>query len=81
MSLNVIGFFVHIVCIASIGGKGHKPRWIGFGLIVTSVGMMTLALPHFITRPYVYSTTASSSSTDVSCVIEWIYTLNFILEI
>nr|CAB3266358.1 solute carrier organic anion transporter family member 4A1-like [Phallusia mammillata] len=40
--------------ISYLGGKGHKPRWIGWGLVLTSVGSLVLALPHFLTGPYEY---------------------------
>uniref|UniRef100_H2Z5W6 Solute carrier organic anion transporter family member n=1 Tax=Ciona savignyi TaxID=51511 RepID=H2Z5W6_CIOSA len=40
--------------LSYLGGKGHKPRWIGIGLIITSIGSLVLALPHFLTGPYDY---------------------------
>lgn len=48
--------------VSYLGGRGHKPRWIGIGLLVTSVGIMTLALPHFITGPYAPDPSGASNS-------------------
>ncbi|KAK2850993.1 hypothetical protein Q5P01_007269 [Channa striata] len=43
------------VCLAFVsyfGGTGHKPRWLGWGVLIMAVGSLVFALPHFITPPY-----------------------------
>uniref|UniRef100_A0A8C6S0R1 Solute carrier organic anion transporter family member n=1 Tax=Neogobius melanostomus TaxID=47308 RepID=A0A8C6S0R1_9GOBI len=43
------------VCLAFasyFGGNGHKPRWLGWGMIIMGVGSLVFALPHFTTPPY-----------------------------
>lgn len=36
------------ICVTYLAGKGHKPRWIGIGLIATSISCLLMAFPHFI---------------------------------
>lgn len=43
------------ICLAFVsyfGGNGHKPRWLGWGVVVMGVGSLVFALPHFTTPPY-----------------------------
>ncbi|XP_076804531.1 solute carrier organic anion transporter family member 4A1-like [Clavelina lepadiformis] len=48
--------------ISYLGGRGHKPRWIGMGVIITSFGFFMLALPHFLTGPYEYNLGKTSNT-------------------
>ncbi|KAL6482638.1 hypothetical protein MHYP_G00075100 [Metynnis hypsauchen] len=43
------------VCLAFVsyfGGTGHKPRWLGWGVLIMALGSLVFALPHFTTSPY-----------------------------
>ncbi|XP_059920297.1 solute carrier organic anion transporter family member 4A1 isoform X1 [Gadus macrocephalus] len=43
------------VCLAFVsyfGGTGHKPRWLGWGVLMMALGSLVFALPHFTTPPY-----------------------------
>uniref|UniRef100_A0A3Q3IDE3 Solute carrier organic anion transporter family member n=1 Tax=Monopterus albus TaxID=43700 RepID=A0A3Q3IDE3_MONAL len=43
------------VCLAFVsyfGGTGHKPRWLGWGVLIMALGSLVFALPHFITPLY-----------------------------
>ncbi|KAJ8016509.1 hypothetical protein DPEC_G00007970 [Dallia pectoralis] len=43
------------VCLAFVsyfGGTGHKPRWLGWGVLIMALGSLVFALPHFATPPY-----------------------------
>lgn len=43
------------LCLAFVsyfGGTGHKPRWLGWGVLIMAMGSLVFALPHFTTPPY-----------------------------
>lgn len=43
------------VCLAFVsyfGGAGHKPRWLGGGMLLMALGSLLFTLPHFATPPY-----------------------------
>ncbi|KAF6089398.1 solute carrier organic anion transporter family member 4A1 [Phyllostomus discolor] len=43
------------LCLAFVGyfgGSGHKPRWLGWGVLLMGVGSLVFALPHFAAGPY-----------------------------
>ncbi|XP_022453162.1 solute carrier organic anion transporter family member 4A1 isoform X2 [Delphinapterus leucas] len=43
LCLTFVGYF---------GGHGHKPRWLGWGVLVMGAGSLVFSLPHFTTGPY-----------------------------
>ncbi|XP_061113706.1 solute carrier organic anion transporter family member 4A1 isoform X1 [Conger conger] len=38
--------------VSYFGGTGHKPKWLGWGVLIMALGSLVFALPHFITQPY-----------------------------
>lgn len=38
--------------VSYFGGNGHKPRWLGWGVLLMGAGSLVFALPHFTTGPY-----------------------------
>ncbi|XP_034028011.1 solute carrier organic anion transporter family member 4A1 [Thalassophryne amazonica] len=43
------------ICLAFVsyfGGMGHKPRWLGWGILIMAMGSLVFASPHFTTPPY-----------------------------
>ncbi|XP_045430962.1 solute carrier organic anion transporter family member 4A1 isoform X2 [Pipistrellus kuhlii] len=38
--------------VSYFGGHGHKPRWLGWGVLLMGAGSLVFALPHFATGPY-----------------------------
>lgn len=43
------------VCLAFVsyfGGSGHKPRWLGWGMLAMALGSLVFASPHLATPPY-----------------------------
>ncbi|XP_077470694.1 solute carrier organic anion transporter family member 4A1 isoform X2 [Stigmatopora argus] len=48
------------ICLAFVsyfGGTGHKPHWLGWGVLLMALGSLVFALPHFTTPPYQVSLT------------------------
>ena len=46
-----------VICLIPVsyfGGQGHKPRWLGMGILIMSLGSLVFTLPHFTTGPYQY---------------------------
>lgn len=43
------------VCLAFVsyfGGSGHKPRWLGGGMLIMALGSLVFSLPHLASAPY-----------------------------
>ncbi|XP_069402858.1 solute carrier organic anion transporter family member 4A1 [Ovis canadensis] len=38
--------------VSYFGGQGHKPRWLGWGVLVMGTGSLVFALPHFTAGRY-----------------------------
>ncbi|XP_041589272.1 solute carrier organic anion transporter family member 4A1 isoform X7 [Vulpes lagopus] len=38
--------------VSYFGGNGHKPRWLGWGVLVMGAGSLVFALPHFTAGAY-----------------------------
>ncbi|NWW29802.1 SO4A1 protein, partial [Panurus biarmicus] len=43
---------VCLTFVSYFGGNGHKPRWLGWGVLVMGLGSLLFALPHFTTGQY-----------------------------
>uniref|UniRef100_A0A8C1AW42 Solute carrier organic anion transporter family member n=1 Tax=Cyprinus carpio carpio TaxID=630221 RepID=A0A8C1AW42_CYPCA len=43
---------VCLTFVSYFGGTGHKPRWLGWGVLIMALGSLVFALPHFTTPPY-----------------------------
>ncbi|KAM4842644.1 solute carrier organic anion transporter family member 4A1 [Thomomys bottae] len=39
--------------VSYFGGSGHKPRWLGWGVLVLGAGSLVFTLPHFMAGRYV----------------------------
>ena len=50
---------VSVIFISYVGGRGHKPRWLGASLIVQAVGAFIFALPQFLFGRYQVGSTGS----------------------
>ncbi|XP_076817683.1 solute carrier organic anion transporter family member 4A1-like [Clavelina lepadiformis] len=50
-----------IPIVTYIGGKGHKPLWIGWGMILMGIGCVVFTLPHFTSAPYHVNETTNPS--------------------
>ncbi|XP_067856884.1 solute carrier organic anion transporter family member 4A1 [Heptranchias perlo] len=38
--------------VSYFGGSGHKPRWLGWGVLIMALGSLVFTLPHFISGHY-----------------------------
>ncbi|KAM6164370.1 LOW QUALITY PROTEIN: solute carrier organic anion transporter family member 4A1 [Rhynchocyon petersi] len=38
--------------VSYLGGSGHKPRWLGWGVLLMGLGSFIFALPHFLAGRY-----------------------------
>lgn len=47
-----LSVLVCVIFISYFGDKRHKPRWLGYGLIVQGIGALIFALPQFIFGTY-----------------------------
>ena len=47
-----IGYVLCSIPVGFFGGRGSKPRWLGFGALIMALGSFLLALPHFATDLY-----------------------------
>ncbi|XP_068184220.1 solute carrier organic anion transporter family member 4A1 [Antennarius striatus] len=43
---------VCLVFVSYLGGRGHKPHWLGWGVLVMGLGSLVFALPHLAAPPY-----------------------------
>ncbi|XP_053572040.1 solute carrier organic anion transporter family member 4A1 [Bombina bombina] len=43
---------VCLTFVSYFGGSGHKPRWLGWGVLIMGIGSIVFAMPHFTTDVY-----------------------------
>ncbi|KAH9487884.1 Solute carrier organic anion transporter member 4A1 [Bulinus truncatus] len=48
-----IVFVLLVIPVSYFGGHGHKPRYLGIGILILGIGSFVFALPHFISSAYV----------------------------
>lgn len=66
-----IGVCVSIPVVTYVGGRGHKPLWIGWGMFIMGAGSIVFSLPHFIASSYVIpNIDASVCNTTITCDAE-----------
>ncbi|CAM4670465.1 hypothetical protein PO909_008352 [Leuciscus waleckii] len=54
-AFNEVGNTVLIVFVSFFGSRVHRPRCIGIGAMIASMGVFLIALPHFIGGKYKYT--------------------------
>ncbi|XP_071480109.1 solute carrier organic anion transporter family member 5A1-like, partial [Diadema antillarum] len=53
---------IFVLPLSYYGQRGHRPKWIATGLMLTSLGTFLCAMPHFLSRPLDPDTFFTSSS-------------------
>uniref|UniRef100_A0A8C2KY16 Solute carrier organic anion transporter family member n=1 Tax=Cyprinus carpio TaxID=7962 RepID=A0A8C2KY16_CYPCA len=61
-AFNEVGNTVLIVFVSFFGSRVHRPRCIGIGAMIASVGVFLIALPHFISNEYITDSNNNNSS-------------------
>ena len=65
MSCYDIASVLCMIPVSYFGTDSHKPRWLGFGVLIVGVGSLVFSLPHFITGLYEYEVSAE----DYKCIL------------
>ncbi|XP_053297624.1 solute carrier organic anion transporter family member 2B1 isoform X2 [Pleuronectes platessa] len=65
-AFNEVGNTMLIVFVSFLGSRVHRPRFIGGGALLAGLASLMMALPHFLSGPYDYSSSTSSSSLNSS---------------
>ena len=47
-----IASLIFLIPIGYFGGKGSKPRWLGFGGFISAIGCLVYASPHYLSGLY-----------------------------
>nr|XP_029499233.1 solute carrier organic anion transporter family member 2A1 [Oncorhynchus nerka] len=67
-SLHEMGNMVLVVFVSYFGSRVNRPRFIGFGGLLMSCAAATLALPHFLSKPYQYHSMSAAGGSWDMCV-------------
>ncbi|GCC23332.1 solute carrier organic anion transporter family member 4A1 isoform X2 [Chiloscyllium punctatum] len=51
---------VCLIFVSYFGGSGHKPRWLGWGVLIMALGSIVFAMPHFLSGHYVVTISEST---------------------
>lgn len=54
-----IGTCAALLFVTYVGGRGHKPLWLGWGTFIMGIGSIVFALPHFVAPSYVIQNSVS----------------------
>jgi len=56
VSMYDIAGLLSILPVSYFGGKGHKPRWIGFGIMIQGLGLFVFSLIHLLGTYFKFDT-------------------------
>eukprot|EP00066_Takifugu_rubripes_P025816 XP_011615082.1 PREDICTED: solute carrier organic anion transporter family member 2B1 isoform X1 [Takifugu rubripes] len=69
-AFNEVGNTVLIVFVSFFGSRVHRPRFIGGGALLACLASLLMAVPHFLSGPYEYTDSISSSIDNTSTVCQ-----------
>ncbi|KAK9955696.1 hypothetical protein ABG768_015555 [Culter alburnus] len=69
-AFNEVGNTVLIVFVSFFGSRVHRPRCIGIGAMIASMGVFLIALPHFIDGKYDYTGINSNKKDNYSGICQ-----------
>ncbi|XP_055508066.1 solute carrier organic anion transporter family member 4A1 [Leucoraja erinacea] len=49
-----------LLFVSYFGGSGHKPKWLGWGVLIMALGSLVFSLPHFVSSHYIVDLTEQS---------------------
>jgi len=55
ISMYDVAGLVTLLPISHLGGRGHKAKWIGYGLMIQGIAIFAFTLPNFIGPKYTYN--------------------------
>ncbi|XP_034463137.1 solute carrier organic anion transporter family member 2B1 isoform X1 [Hippoglossus hippoglossus] len=61
-AFNEVGNTILIIFVSFFGSRVHRPRFIGGGAVLAGLASLLMALPHFLSGLYDYSSHTSSAS-------------------
>ena len=54
VSMYDIASCLFLAPVSYLGGRGCKPRWLGWGVFIIGIGSIMYSMPHFLTGLYMY---------------------------
>ncbi|CAK8679887.1 solute carrier organic anion transporter family member 4A1-like [Clavelina lepadiformis] len=79
-----IASFLSVLFITYIGGRGHKPLWIGWGIFLLGLGSLVFTLPHFLAPTYSFGVVehnvCNATTSNTECTVSGLrYYMSFFI--
>ncbi|CAK8680098.1 unnamed protein product [Clavelina lepadiformis] len=79
-SMYDIGGSLTILFVTYVGGRRHKPQWVGWGLFMVGLSGIIFSIPHFVAPTYSFQemTNVCGNSATENCVISTLKNFRFV---